>query len=1297
MGDYFRIEPDVIRRAAGNLPEAGTLRQIAQEAGEIASNPAFHGAGRQEVTRALGTVSENIERQSVYTENLAESLASIADRYLQAERRVCELGSGIRPSQAKSVSKGTAAGKTRTDGYSAADVAGASSSPAAVPGSSLGTDRRCSAYSSDPVNLCTGNLVWQDTDLAEGMPGLLRLRRTYNAMSARIGWFGRGWQCEWETSLKKAGGDTFLLLRPDGSITTEKQGQTVEVYEDRYLCQAQGDVLYQFDAKGQLQSVHRNGGTLSIIRSLPEDKESQKVLIRSMSSENSCIRLLLEGGLVRQAELCAEADGTKEQRQLSFAYQTASDQKTFLLTGVMCGSNLLHRYRYNGSDLLSEIAGADDGWIVRNFYDTAGRACLQQFPDQTSLAYSYDEEGYATVLKERDGRRIRCEYDTLYRKLCVQDGMKAFLYTYDRENRRTAVYRGTDERTDYQYDDAGRITKIRSGSKLACFSYKDIVKLPERIDFYDAETAGTCIRFTYDRSGNISKAVLRNGVQYDFDYDRQNHLTKVTRENRVLCRISYDDGGRISRILEEDGSATAYRYTPSGVLKEIRDRSDLVYHFTLQDETGRVKEMTRSDGASWTYRYDREGRLEAVTDGGGEVFTKTGVPAGAGFGTAVLDQSGKLISLEDKRGKYTWSRDEEGRPVFESRPDGVRVSRSFEPGGKLHSVKVKMPDGKAHTVIYHYEDCSAGRVLSLIRVKDQEIRFSYDEAGRITQKQFPGGIREQYVYQPDGILAKVIHKLDGEVFHTISCTRDKRGRIDRRITETGTEPAKEYRYSYDACNRLIAEGGHTYRYDPYGNRISDTQYNYDEDGNVTAIHDGSGRELAVRYTDRGFPEEISGKCVGTGDEIFSTSCVTDALGCRVRQIITLNNEILELQNLYDTSVYPPRLIRRRITGSGAADLFEITYLWEHVPLLMRVNGVCFYYLSDGMGNISLLADADGKITESFEGSVFHPDSVYAGANIHGTDIPEKLWKLIQPFAPCCYERDPFSGLWHSYFRDYDPEEGQFISPDRCSPLKKLPIPANRYAWCFSDPVNFRDYDGRWPHLPSPAAIWNGIMDAGSAVVDGATAAWNYLCGSEQKIYEIAAGGVTYSVSDHTGGGVFVSNYDQYGNYKGWVINASFKIPFTDISLKAGLSGESLNPLTWGIYQSVRFGQGNGETSGYTSYKMTVDANGISWKAETGGSYDSIPIPLPGGTTIDSETELKWAAAVSSGGINWYQFAGAVACAGAAAAVAVIMLDDGTGLGVLDDGLIPVLTGFLGEYAVSLGDVFPALAVAGCGG
>ena len=62
--------------------------------------------------------------------------------------------------------------------------------------------------------------------------------------------------------------------------------------------------------------------------------------------------------------------------------------------------------------------------------------------------------------------------------------------------------------------------------------------------------------------------MLRNGVQYDFDYDRQNHLTKVTRENRVLCRISYDDGGRISRILEEDGSATAYRYTPSGVLKE---------------------------------------------------------------------------------------------------------------------------------------------------------------------------------------------------------------------------------------------------------------------------------------------------------------------------------------------------------------------------------------------------------------------------------------------------------------------------------------------------------------------------------------------------------------------------------------------------------------------------------------------------------------------------------------------------------------------------------------------------------
>ena len=93
----------------------------------------------------------------------------------------------------------------------------------------------------------------------------------------------------------------------------------------------------------------------------------------------------------------------------------------------------------------------------------------------------------------------------------------------------------------------------------------------------------------------------------------------------------------------------------------------------------------------------------------------------------------------------------------------------------------------------------------------------------------------------------------------------------------------------------------------------------------------------------------------------------------------------------------------------------------------------------------------------------------------------------------------------------------------------------------------------------------------------------------------------------------------------------------------------------------------------------------------------MPLPLPDGGTFSSETDLRWAASVKQGGINWYEFAACTAGAGAAAMITVLVLDDSTGIGALDDGLIPLLVGFISENAEILSCVFPELAVAGCTG
>ncbi|RHK57987.1 hypothetical protein DW054_16950, partial [Dorea formicigenerans] len=78
-----------------------------------------------------------------------------------------------------------------------------------------GAETICHVFSKDPVNLSTGNFIYDRTDLEVGGREPFVFRRFYNAINDRSGVLGKDWNHNYEVHLEFTDGEA-VLLREDG-------------------------------------------------------------------------------------------------------------------------------------------------------------------------------------------------------------------------------------------------------------------------------------------------------------------------------------------------------------------------------------------------------------------------------------------------------------------------------------------------------------------------------------------------------------------------------------------------------------------------------------------------------------------------------------------------------------------------------------------------------------------------------------------------------------------------------------------------------------------------------------------------------------------------------------------------------------------------------------------------------------------------------------------------------------------------------------------------------------------------
>lgn len=524
-----------------------------------------------------------------------------------------------------------------------------------------------------------------------------------------------------------------------------------------------------------------------------------------------------------------------------------------------------------------------------------------------------------------------------------------------------------------------------------------------------------------------------------YEWNQRGLVTGIINPLGAEESFSYDQSGRMTDKWDRDGHHTAYSYDKRGLLK------DILYE----------------DGTSVAYSYDALRRLEEVKDS-------------IGTTRIVTDALGRVSSVTDPQGKtvgYEWgSMDEKQRLVY---PDGKKASYDYNDKGQLDALTT--PKGT--------------------------IRYAYDAMGRLKGKAFPNGITTEYSYDSIGNLEKINHSGNGfeeEYHYQYDMAGNKIGACKQR--QGMDADSGSFQYGHDALNRLteVSRDGsllRKYTYDAFGNRTAKEDYSgqavvqttYRYNANNQMISRVNEEEQAYTYDHRGNLIAVS-----RGEEQFKTFAfdaanrmhsafeIKDGIGTRAEYTYNafgnrIGQDIYSMEpddSIPETDGQKPQNPERQIyytldltrqyhnllVSEDKAGQIEQTFYWDGNVAAMEEEERDSYYLQDDLGSPMQLMDEEGKIRETY------------GFDEFGLNLDDRPEKKIQPFGYTGYQMEAAGGLYFAQARRYDAGAGRFVSEDKVSGFTSAPYTLNRYNYCWNQPMEHVDLNGKIPWILIPLAI-----------------------------------------------------------------------------------------------------------------------------------------------------------------------------------------------------------------------------------
>lgn len=838
----------------------------------------------------------------------------------------------------------------------------------------------------------------------------------------------------------------------------------------RYEYNKSGKVTRMEDFDGEVMEISYNN------LNRPErirDKEGRETVLHYDKMWNVKEEILPTGAVIcytydednrlAKCEIYENEEKKKKLRSVQYQYD-ANGNLTEVLSGE--GEEIVRvRYSY---DALNRRTSYTDGEGNTSYYcyDDKGRLAAVQDAVGNLFRREYNEAGERTAVISPEGLKKRYAYDDAGNLIGITDALgRTTRFTYEPGGRRTGIIYPNGEEERFTYDANGNLLTRCYGKNLLTYTYDAMNRVIEK-----RSSTGAVQTYVYDAMNRVISRTDSNGNKTEYEYTRSGKVKKVRNALSGESSYTYDDGDALVRIhqsSEEDlqTSDTVYVRNSIGELLAVRDALLNEDHYEY-DSLGRVQKKQDRDGFITKFSYYGNGDIQRVIYGDGKEVELFYSPLR------------KLKEIRDAFGTTKIEQDSAGRTVRVTDPEKQTVEYWYG----IHGERLGMRYPNGENTEYTYDDqlrlCTVGAGQGML----PESTFSYNQKGQLTERKMDNGIRTTYLYDEIGRLVRMTHQnVEGiqEDYqyeydlagNKCAITRERRGL---------PEESGRYEYHYDLLNRLtgVSQNGkrlREYGYDAFGNRkylkniftgeethyeynaanqlLRETRgetertYQYDKRGNLTEEWENG---ILVHTYDYDASNRLSHVVSGDGEEAWYSY---NGLGQRVEEIHGEKRTRLLLDM---TRPYGNLLEKEEFLPEG--ENRKQTYLWGGTLLGMTQkndtgeNGAI--YLLDELGSPVRLLNENG-----------------ASEEVYGYDEFGNGWgESSQPFGYTGYRKDETSGTWFAQAREYHPQTGRFLGEDIIKGNEVYPQTLNPYGYCWGNPINLVDFDGKSPWALVPVLI-----------------------------------------------------------------------------------------------------------------------------------------------------------------------------------------------------------------------------------
>ncbi|MEA5115465.1 MAG: RHS repeat-associated core domain-containing protein, partial [Geobacteraceae bacterium] len=693
-------------------------------------------------------------------------------------------------------------------------------------------------------------------------------------------------------------------------------------------------------------------------------------------------------------------------------------------------------YRYDNKGLLNRVEHADGRKSTWEF-DQRNNLVSTTDPDGSTYRYSYDDRGNPVAETGPDGAVTRWEYDHGIRLSAQIDPL--------------------GNRTTMEEDAWGRLRSITNAAgNTTRFEYDPSPENPRADMSRIIHPDGGEECFTYDREGLPATHVAQEGQETRYSHGAFDLLRSITDARGYTTKLDYDGAARLKGITNAQGQKWSLSYDPAGNLAVETDWAGRQTRY-VRDAIGRVISKRLPDGVEQRLTWDEQDRIAAVDTEkqriSYEYDNSDRLVRASTFGKENEERESDLQFVYDDKGwlakeiqngiDFEYAYDASGRCISRTSPTGA-TRYGFDKAGQLKGL-----ESNGHSLDFTRDERGL-ETQRQYRAEDKKpldaftLKQSYDPCGRL-KRQLAGRERQLSTHER---LAEVSrrYRLD-KSGRLIGISDNKRGsssyhydprdQVTGIIRQTGLNKHVEERFSYDELLNLAESSGQSHRYrDGTVRAIGPTSYRYDVRGRVTEkrIERNGFRPKTWRYLWDDFDRLVETRTPDGAVWRYTY----DAFGRRIRkECLKAGESGKQLSTYYFWQ--GATLIEEWETDPREDDSLLATTRWHFEPGTFNpvaketrtVSGkedteANFHLIvTDHLGTPKEMFDADGECLWQADQELWGRTTVKPLKTRPDSHLPlvgcslrfQNQWE------------DAETGLFYNLNRYYDPDSGQYLSPD----------------------------------------------------------------------------------------------------------------------------------------------------------------------------------------------------------------------------------------------------------------------------